>query len=78
MNRFLLGALEAAVNPGEFPAASQPLPRAGMLTNATGFVLIMGMWYTAAEQPLRLEAYYCKGIPGTHSPAHPALTGRFD
>ncbi|EOD46336.1 putative mfs general substrate transporter protein [Neofusicoccum parvum UCRNP2] len=39
VNRFLLGALEAAVNPG--------------------FVLIMGMWYTAAEQPLRLEAYYC-------------------
>ncbi|KAH0274814.1 MFS general substrate transporter, partial [Aureobasidium melanogenum] len=24
-----------------------------------GFVLIMGMWWTAAEQPLRLEAYYC-------------------
>ncbi|KAF2759890.1 MFS general substrate transporter [Pseudovirgaria hyperparasitica] len=38
-NRFLLGALEAAVNPG--------------------FVLIMSMWYTAAEQPLRLETYYC-------------------
>ncbi|CAO2658515.1 Nn.00g062380.m01.CDS01 [Neocucurbitaria sp. VM-36] len=24
-----------------------------------GFVLIMSMWYTSAEQPLRLEAYYC-------------------
>ncbi|TIA25065.1 MFS general substrate transporter [Aureobasidium pullulans] len=24
-----------------------------------GFVLIMGMWYTSAEQPLRLEAWYC-------------------
>ncbi|CAI6334600.1 unnamed protein product [Periconia digitata] len=24
-----------------------------------GFVLIMSMWYTAAEQPLRLESYYC-------------------
>lgn len=24
-----------------------------------GFVLIMSAWYTAAEQPLRLEAYYC-------------------
>ena len=23
------------------------------------FVLIMSIWYTAAEQPLRLEAYYC-------------------
>ncbi|GAB7347008.1 hypothetical protein MBLNU459_g3157t1 [Dothideomycetes sp. NU459] len=39
VNRFLLGAVESAVNPG--------------------FVLIMGMWYTSAEQPLRLEAYYC-------------------
>jgi hypothetical protein len=32
------------------------------LTEATvnpAFVLIMSMWYTAAEQPLRLEAYYC-------------------
>jgi MFS family permease len=38
-NRFLLGALEAAVNPG--------------------FVLIMSMWYTVQEQPLRLESYYC-------------------
>jgi MFS family permease len=38
-NRFLLGLLEASVNPG--------------------FVLIMSMWYTAAEQPLRLESYYC-------------------
>ncbi|KAL5392763.1 hypothetical protein DPSP01_000463 [Paraphaeosphaeria sporulosa] len=38
-NRFLLGLLESAVNPG--------------------FVLIMSMWYTSAEQPLRLEAYYC-------------------
>ncbi|KAF2205035.1 MFS general substrate transporter [Delitschia confertaspora ATCC 74209] len=38
-NRFLLGALEATVNPG--------------------FVLIMSMWYTSGEQPLRLEAYYC-------------------
>lgn len=25
-----------------------------------GFVLVMGLWYTSAEQPLRLEAYYCK------------------
>lgn len=24
-----------------------------------GFVLIMSLWYTSAEQPLRLEAYYC-------------------
>lgn len=24
-----------------------------------GFVMIMSMWYTSAEQPLRLEAYYC-------------------
>lgn len=24
-----------------------------------GFLLIMSMWYTSAEQPLRLEAYYC-------------------
>ncbi|OCL09001.1 MFS general substrate transporter [Glonium stellatum] len=39
VNRFLLGVLEATVNPG--------------------FVLIMSMWYTSAEQPLRLEAYYC-------------------
>lgn len=38
-NRFLLGLLEATVNPG--------------------FVLIMSMWYSSAEQPLRLEAYYC-------------------
>jgi MFS family permease len=38
-NRFLLGALEATVNPG--------------------FVLLMSMWYTNAEQPLRLEIYYC-------------------
>ena len=38
-NRFLLGALEAAINPG--------------------FVLMMSMWYTSAEQPLRLETYYC-------------------
>ncbi|ESZ96313.1 putative MFS transporter [Sclerotinia borealis F-4128] len=38
-NRFLLGAVEATVNPG--------------------FVLLMSMWYTAAEQPLRLEIYYC-------------------
>ncbi|KAF9883259.1 hypothetical protein FE257_003815 [Aspergillus nanangensis] len=38
-NRFLLGALEAVVNPG--------------------FVLMMSMWYTSKEQPLRLEAYYC-------------------
>ncbi|KAH8432463.1 putative MFS transporter [Aspergillus melleus] len=38
-NRFLLGFVEAIVNPG--------------------FVLMMSMWYTAIEQPLRLEAYYC-------------------
>ncbi|KAH2848965.1 hypothetical protein KXW36_006565 [Aspergillus fumigatus] len=38
-NRFLLGLLEAVVNPG--------------------FVLLMSTWYTAKEQPLRLEAYYC-------------------
>jgi MFS family permease len=24
-----------------------------------GFVLIMSIWYTSAEQPLRLESYYC-------------------
>jgi MFS family permease len=32
------------------------------LTEATvnpGFVLIISMWYTSAEQPLRLEGYYC-------------------
>ncbi|KAH8660831.1 major facilitator superfamily domain-containing protein [Tricladium varicosporioides] len=38
-NRFLLGFVEATVNPG--------------------FVLLMSMWYTSAEQPLRLEIYYC-------------------
>ncbi|KAK6593342.1 allantoate permease [Botrytis cinerea] len=38
-NRFLLGAVEATINPG--------------------FVLLMSMWYTSAEQPLRLETYYC-------------------
>ncbi|KAI9932314.1 hypothetical protein ASPWEDRAFT_51020 [Aspergillus wentii DTO 134E9] len=38
-NRFLLGFVEAIVNPG--------------------FVLMMSVWYTAKEQPLRLEAYYC-------------------
>ncbi|PKY00147.1 MFS general substrate transporter [Aspergillus campestris IBT 28561] len=38
-NRFLLGFIEAAVNPG--------------------FVLMMSMWYTTREQPLRLEAWYC-------------------
>ncbi|KFY21907.1 hypothetical protein V493_06998 [Pseudogymnoascus sp. VKM F-4281 (FW-2241)] len=37
-NRFLLGALEATVNPG--------------------FLLMMSIWYTSAEQPLRLEIYY--------------------
>jgi MFS family permease len=37
-NRFLLGALESATNPG--------------------FVLLMSMWYTTGEQPLRLETYY--------------------
>ncbi|KAJ5172376.1 hypothetical protein N7492_004969 [Penicillium capsulatum] len=39
VNRFLLGVVEAVVNPG--------------------FVLLMSMWYTSREQPLRLEAYYC-------------------
>jgi hypothetical protein len=39
VNRFMLGLVEAAVNPG--------------------FVLVMSMWYTAKEQPLRLETYYC-------------------
>ncbi|KAK5111340.1 hypothetical protein LTR62_005180 [Meristemomyces frigidus] len=39
VNRFLLGVVEAAVNPG--------------------FMLIMSMFYTSAEQPLRLESYYC-------------------
>jgi MFS family permease len=39
INRFLLGLVEAVVNPG--------------------FVLLMSMWYTSKEQPLRLEAYYC-------------------
>ena len=24
-----------------------------------GFVLMMSIWYTAAEQPLRLSSYYC-------------------
>jgi MFS family permease len=32
-----------------------------------GFVMIMSMWYTSAEQPLRLEAYYCtNGIAVGH------------
>ncbi|GLI76978.1 hypothetical protein PoHVEF18_005260 [Penicillium ochrochloron] len=39
INRFLLGLVEAVVNPG--------------------FVLMMSMWYTTREQPLRLESYYC-------------------
>jgi len=39
VNRFLLGAVESAINPG--------------------FVLVMSMWYTAREQPFRLEIYYC-------------------
>ncbi|KAJ5142144.1 uncharacterized protein N7443_006858 [Penicillium atrosanguineum] len=39
INRFLLGLVEAVVNPG--------------------FILLMSMWYTSKEQPLRLEAYYC-------------------
>ncbi|KAK5683077.1 hypothetical protein LTS10_004607 [Elasticomyces elasticus] len=39
VNRFLLGFVEATVNPG--------------------FILIMSAWYTSAEQPLRLESYYC-------------------
>lgn len=38
-NRFFLGLVEAAVNPG--------------------FVLVMSMWYTNKEQPVRLESYYC-------------------
>ncbi|CAG8948783.1 hypothetical protein HYFRA_00001905 [Hymenoscyphus fraxineus] len=37
-NRFFLGALESATNPGN--------------------VLLMSMWFTTEEQPLRLEAYY--------------------
>ncbi|TVY53544.1 putative transporter [Lachnellula cervina] len=37
-NRFFLGALESATNPG--------------------FVLLISMFYTIGEQPLRLEAYY--------------------
>ncbi len=39
INRFLLGAVEATVNPS--------------------FVLLIPMWYANAEQPLRLEIYYC-------------------
>ncbi|KAK5119818.1 hypothetical protein LTR85_007144 [Meristemomyces frigidus] len=39
INRFLLGVVEATVNPG--------------------FILVMSTWYTSAEQPLRLESYYC-------------------
>ena len=39
VNRFLLGVLEATVNPG--------------------FVLLMSTFYKSAEQPLRLESYYC-------------------
>ncbi|RQM07457.1 hypothetical protein DH86_00002882 [Scytalidium sp. 3C] len=39
VNRFMLGAVEAVINPG--------------------FVLMMSMWYTSAEQPFRLEIYYC-------------------
>ncbi|KAH8816927.1 major facilitator superfamily domain-containing protein [Xylogone sp. PMI_703] len=39
VNRFMLGAVEATINPG--------------------FVLMMSMWYTSNEQPLRLEIYYC-------------------
>ncbi|TVY34905.1 putative transporter [Lachnellula subtilissima] len=37
-NRFFLGALESAINPG--------------------FVLLISMFYTTGEQPLRIEAYY--------------------
>ncbi|KAI1628238.1 MFS transporter [Exophiala viscosa] len=33
---------------GSFEAVTNP-----------GFILIMSIWYTAAEQPLRLESYYC-------------------
>ena len=45
VNRFLLGAVEAMVNPG--------------------FVLMMSIWYTSAEQPFRLEIYYCtNGVVG--------------
>jgi len=39
VNRFILGVVEATINPG--------------------FILVMSTWYTAAEQPLRLESYYC-------------------
>lgn len=39
INRFLLGFVEAAINPG--------------------FILMMSVWYTSQEQPLRLEAWYC-------------------
>lgn len=39
INRFLLGVVEATVNPG--------------------FILVMSTWYKSAEQPLRLESYYC-------------------
>lgn len=64
VNRFLLGALEAAVNPGTHarpPSAPTSPLQCRRETNdlRLGFVLMMGMWYTSAEQPLRLEAYYC-------------------
>lgn len=52
-NRFLLGLLEATVNPG--------------------FVLIMSMWYTSAEQPLRLGAYYCTNGIATMCKHFPSL-----
>lgn len=30
----------------------------------------MGIWYTSAEQPLRLEAYYCMQNPHSVSTVH--------
>ena len=44
-NRFMLGLVEAAVNPG--------------------FVLVMSMWYTSQEQPLRLEIPYTNSFIAT-------------
>lgn len=40
-------------------AVNRFLPGALKATVNPGLVLTMSMWYTSAEQPLRLEAYYC-------------------
>lgn len=55
-NRFLLGLLESAVNPGFVLIMS-------MVRHSRSLSILMKLmvlqWYSSAEQPLRLEAYYC-------------------